>query len=205
MLHHFEKCIVNTHFPHSGGTFTSARLIYAAGRERYLPAMFGRLHKTRKTPLNALLLHAALTIMYILIGGGFRSLINFSVVASWAFYFLTVSFWAWACLDWSLILGSGVGPHHSAVQGARAWTTIQDMDNNASHILRGSYSFQSHTVTSLILIAEQVALFLLCMPIIAAPLPALAVLGKCYYVTTSGKLTRNSFQALYWLVYHFII
>lgn len=74
----------------AGGTFTSARLIYVAGREGYLPAMFGRLHKSRKTPLNALLLHAALTIMYIVIGGGFRSLINFSVVASWAFYFLTV-------------------------------------------------------------------------------------------------------------------
>jgi L-asparagine transporter-like permease len=75
-----------------GSTFTSARLIYVAGRERYLPSMFGRLHKTRKTPLNAMLLQAALTIMFIAIGGGFRSLMTFSVVASWAFYFLTVSY-----------------------------------------------------------------------------------------------------------------
>lgn len=75
-----------------GSTFTSARLIYVAGRERYLPAMFGRLHKTRKTPLNAMLLQATLTIIFIVVGGGFRSLMTFSVVASWAFYFLTVNY-----------------------------------------------------------------------------------------------------------------
>lgn len=74
----------------SGSFFTSARIIYAAGRERYLPAMFGRLHKTRGTPLNAMLLQAGITTAFILVGGGFRSLINFAVVASWAFFFLTV-------------------------------------------------------------------------------------------------------------------
>jgi len=75
----------------AGSMFTSSRLTYAAGRERFLPEIFGRLHPTRKTPLNATLLQAAITSAFILIGGGFRSLINFSVVASWAFYFLTVS------------------------------------------------------------------------------------------------------------------
>jgi len=70
--------------------YTSARLVYAAGRERYIPAIFGRLHPTRHTPLNATLLQSAITIAFILAGNGFRSLINFSVVSSWAFYFLTV-------------------------------------------------------------------------------------------------------------------
>lgn len=74
-----------------GSFFTSSRLVYAASRERYLPAIFGKLHSTRRTPLNAALLQAAITIAFIMIGSGFRSLINFSVVASWAFYFLTVS------------------------------------------------------------------------------------------------------------------
>lgn len=74
----------------NGGFVTSSHLIYAAGREGYIPRFFGRLHKSRRTPLNACLLQAGLTSTYILIGGGFRSLINFSVVASWAFYFLTV-------------------------------------------------------------------------------------------------------------------
>jgi amino acid transporter len=74
----------------TGSFFTSARLIYVAGREHYLPSLFGQLHPTRKTPMNATLLQASMTIGYILLGGGFRSLVNFSVVASWAFYFLTV-------------------------------------------------------------------------------------------------------------------
>lgn len=74
-----------------GSFFTSSRLVYAAGRERYLPALFGRLHSTRRTPLNAALLQAGITVAFIMLGSGFRSLINFSVVASWAFYFLTVS------------------------------------------------------------------------------------------------------------------
>lgn len=73
-----------------GSFFTAGRLIYVAGREGYLPALFGRLHPTRKTPLNAMLLQASITITFILLGGGFRSLINFTVVASWAFFFLTV-------------------------------------------------------------------------------------------------------------------
>jgi amino acid transporter len=74
----------------SGSFFTAGRLIYAAGREGYLPALFGRLHPTRQTPMNAMFLQASITIAFILLGGGFRSLINFAVLASWAFYFLTV-------------------------------------------------------------------------------------------------------------------
>lgn len=79
------------HFHISGAYFTTSRLIYAASREGYLPAVFGRLHPTRKTPMNAALLQTAITTTFILVGGGFRALINFSVVASWGFYFLTVS------------------------------------------------------------------------------------------------------------------
>lgn len=73
-----------------GSFFTAGRLIYVAGKEGYLPALFGRLHPTRRTPQNAMLLQAGITAAFILLGGGFRSLINFTVVASWAFFFLTV-------------------------------------------------------------------------------------------------------------------
>ena len=52
--------------------------------------MFGRLNKSRKTPVNAILLQTTVTIAFIVVGGGFRSLVSFSVVASWSFYFLTV-------------------------------------------------------------------------------------------------------------------
>ncbi|TFK29971.1 L-methionine transporter [Coprinopsis marcescibilis] len=137
----------------NGSFYTSSRLVYAAGRERYLPAIFGKLHSTRKTPINATLLQSAITILFILIGGGFRSLINFSVVASWAFYFLTVL---------GLVILRVKEP--MLERPYRVWI-----------------------ITPLIFCA--VALFLLCMPIIAAPMEAIAVLAfvaagvPVYYVT----------------------
>jgi amino acid transporter len=84
------QCLTVTHPTYSrisnplGSTFTSARLIYVAAKEGYLPQLFGRIHKTRGTPLNAMLLQGGLTMFFIVFGGGFRSLINFAVVASWA-------------------------------------------------------------------------------------------------------------------------
>ncbi|KAK1236538.1 hypothetical protein PQX77_000231 [Marasmius sp. AFHP31] len=137
----------------NGSFFTSSRLVYAAGRERYLPQLFGRLHKTRKTPVNATLLQTGITTTFILIGGGFRSLINFSVVASWAFYFLTVL---------GLVILRVKEP-----------------------LLERPY--KTWIITPLTFCG--VALFLLFMPIIAAPLEAIAVLGfvlagvPVYYLT----------------------
>ncbi|KAI0341556.1 amino acid transporter [Trametopsis cervina] len=137
----------------NGSFFTSARLIYAAGKEGYLPAMFGRHNKRLKTPLNAMCLQTALTITFILVGGGFRSLINFAVVASWAFYFLTVL---------GLVILRIKEP--LLERPYKTWIT-----------------------TPLIFCA--VCLFLLLMPIIAAPLEAIAVLGfvlvgiPIYYLT----------------------
>ncbi|KAJ3787827.1 amino acid permease-domain-containing protein [Lentinula aff. detonsa] len=137
----------------NGGFFTASRLIYAAGRENYLPAMFGRLHKTRKTPLNATLLQTVLTLVFTLVGGGFRSLVNFSVVASWSFYFLTV-------------LGLVI-------------LRIKEP------MLERPY--KTWIITPLVFCG--VALFLLVMPIIAAPLEAVAVLVfvlagvPVYYIT----------------------
>lgn len=141
----------------NGAFYTNSRLIYAAGRERYIPALFGRLHSTRRTPLNAALLQAAITIIFVVIGGGFRSLVNFSVVASWAFYFLTVL---------GLVILRIKEP--MLERPYRTWI-----------------------ITPLIFCA--VALFLLCMPIIAAPLEALAVLGfilagiPVYYMTQTHE------------------
>ncbi|PFH54321.1 hypothetical protein AMATHDRAFT_186220 [Amanita thiersii Skay4041] len=145
----------------NGAFFTGSRLIYAAGRERYLPALFGRLHVTRRTPLNASLLQAAMTVLFIIVGGGFRSLINFSVVASWAFYFLTVL---------GLVILRVKEP-----------------------MLERPY--KTWIITPLIFCG--VALFLLCMPVIAAPLEALAVLGfilggiPVYYLTQTHENSRS--------------
>lgn len=76
--------------PVPAGFFTSARIVYVAGQEGYLPKMFGRLHTSRKTPVNAMLLNTALTSVFVAFGGGFRTLINVLSVAEWGFYFLTV-------------------------------------------------------------------------------------------------------------------
>ncbi|KAH6642747.1 large neutral amino acids transporter small subunit 2 [Boeremia exigua] len=94
-------------------TFTSGRLVYAAGKEGYLPALFGRLGlgaapralRPRSsprlsswfaddagffhTPIAAMLLNAALTAVYILTGS-FDSLVTFYGVAGYSFYFQTV-------------------------------------------------------------------------------------------------------------------
>lgn len=91
-IYHILIVVWRAHYgTYSGSSFTTARLIYVAGKEGYLPALFGRHNSLLKTPLNAMCLQAGLTVTFILLGGGFRSLINFAVVASWAFYFLTVS------------------------------------------------------------------------------------------------------------------
>ncbi|KAF8447433.1 amino acid/polyamine transporter I [Boletus edulis BED1] len=147
----------------NGSTFTTARLIRAAGREGYLPALFGKLNKSRRTPVNAIMLQTAITIAFIVIGGGFRSLVNFSVVASWSFYFLTVL---------GLII-------------------LRVKEPNLER------PYKTWIVTPLIFCA--VALFLLCMPIFAAPLEAVAVLGfvlagvPVYYLTHRDEQAKFPF------------
>ncbi|TBU65740.1 L-methionine transporter [Dichomitus squalens] len=151
----------------NGSSFTTARLIYVAGKEGYLPALFGRHNSTLKTPLNAMCLQAGLTIAFILIGGGFRSLINFAVVASWAFYFLTVL---------GLVILRVKEP-----------------------MLERPY--KTWIITPLVFCA--VCLFLLCMPVVAAPLEAMAVLAfvlagiPVYYITQRQDGQPTAVQAFF--------
>lgn len=99
-------------------TFTSGRLIYAAGQEGYLPEMFGRIgiagHNVVRlgsqrrfsnpnrfirliaddvgmfyTPVNAMVLNMMLTAVYIVIGE-FSTLLTFYGVAGYSFYFFAV-------------------------------------------------------------------------------------------------------------------
>ncbi|KAF8576395.1 amino acid transporter [Ramaria rubella] len=149
----------------NGSFFTSSRLIYMAGREHFLPSLFGRLHKSRKTPVNALGLQAILTIIFILVGGGFRTLVNFCGVASWGFYFLTV-------------LGLIV---------------LRIKEPNLER------PYKTWIITPLVFCA--VALFLLSMPVVAAPLEALAALGfiafgvPLYFLTQrpNSRIANSSF------------
>ncbi|KAF3922631.1 hypothetical protein ABW21_db0200653 [Orbilia brochopaga] len=91
-------------------TFTSGRLVYVAGKQGYLPRVFGRLGvrwtaaapsstatvkvpvfgtSYTRTPILAMLLNAALTSFFIVIGS-FSALLTFYGVAGYTFYFLTV-------------------------------------------------------------------------------------------------------------------
>lgn len=98
-------------------TFTSARLVYAAGKEGYIPSVFGttgignsssyrlpnrRSSRARRltrwladeagffaTPIYAMVLNAAITAVYTIIGD-FETLTTFYGVSSYLFYFLAV-------------------------------------------------------------------------------------------------------------------
>ncbi|KAG8829968.1 hypothetical protein FRC18_008829 [Serendipita sp. 400] len=139
----------------NGAFFTNSRLICAAGREGFLPSLFGDLHPVRGTPVNATILQAVLTSFFVIFGGGFKSLVNFYSVASWGFYFLTV-------------LGLVV-------------LRIKEP------FLERPY----RTFISTPLIFCAVALFLLSMPVLAAPLEALSAVGfilagvPVYFLTQS--------------------
>ncbi|KAL2007225.1 hypothetical protein VTN00DRAFT_8663 [Thermoascus crustaceus] len=99
--------------------FTSGRLVYAAGKEGYLPSMFGKIgirgsadttggrlryrSRARKllsglfgddigigyTPIKAMIFNCLLTAAYIAVGE-FGTLVTFYGVAGYTFYFLTV-------------------------------------------------------------------------------------------------------------------
>ncbi|CAG8571684.1 2419_t:CDS:2 [Diversispora eburnea] len=85
----FALCVAASCFgAANGGIFTGSRLIYVAGREGYLPTVFGKVHSTWNTPTAALIMQAVLTIVFI-IPGSFTTLLNFVSVAGWVFYFLT--------------------------------------------------------------------------------------------------------------------
>ena len=103
----------------NAATFTSGRLVYAAGREGFLPEVLGHIgmpgtveigNRVRQrswlsrrllrligdedgglgfTPINAMVFNAILTAAYVVIGE-FGTLITFNGVAGYTFYFLTV-------------------------------------------------------------------------------------------------------------------
>ncbi|KAG8897067.1 hypothetical protein FRB99_008474, partial [Tulasnella sp. 403] len=135
------------------GFFTSSRLVYASVQEGFLPSFFGRLNQRFKTPLNATALHSLLTVFFMLVGGGFRTLINFYSVAVWGFYFLTVM----------------------------GLLVLRVKEPNLDR------PYKTWLVTPVTFSA--VALFLLLMPVAAAPLEAAAAFGfillglPVYYLT----------------------
>jgi len=73
----------------NSSVFTTSRLVSVAAEERYIPKVFSNINQKTLTPLNALGLHAFLTIIMISLGD-FRSLVGFYGTCAWSFYLLTV-------------------------------------------------------------------------------------------------------------------
>ncbi|CEH17885.1 amino acid transporter [Ceraceosorus bombacis] len=74
----------------NGQFYTSGRFVFTAGKEGYLPKVFGRINTRTRTPIWAIVLQAGLVLLFILFGSGFASLVNFYGVCSWSGYFFTV-------------------------------------------------------------------------------------------------------------------
>jgi amino acid transporter len=113
---------------HSGNQFVNARLICAVASEGYLPKLFSKLHASRHTPVNAVLLQTALG-MAMLLFGNFRTLLVFSSVCAWSFLFLTV---------FSLLVLRVKEPDLArcvclaSATGSHAAQTVQDMADRAN-------------------------------------------------------------------------
>lgn len=74
----------------NGQIYTTARLILAASKESYIPAVFGDLNRRTGTPISALVLQLILISAFVIFGSGFASLVNFYGVCSWTFYLASV-------------------------------------------------------------------------------------------------------------------
>lgn len=140
----------------NGQLYTFSRLTSAAGREGFLPNALGKVNARLHTPLNASLLTCVLTILFIVFGSGFASLVNFSGVCSWFWYCVTV-------------LGL-------------LYLRVKEPE------LERPYQTWIGTPIAFV----TVTLFLLVMPIFAAPFEALAAfsfiaLGAVFFFTTQER------------------
>lgn len=73
------------------GGSPASRLLYASAKDGLLPSSLGVLSPTRGTPDRAILFQTGMTCVFVVFGGGFRSLVSFFSVANWTFFFSTVS------------------------------------------------------------------------------------------------------------------
>ena len=71
----------------AGDMLAAPRSVYALGRDRLLPAVFGSVHSRHRTPHVAILLHAALCLAFA-VSGSFTALIVLATLAALIVYFI---------------------------------------------------------------------------------------------------------------------
>lgn len=139
----------------------AARLIYAASKEHFLPSIFSRLHPQRRTPDNAILLQGGLAIFFVIFGGGFRGqriVIYFRLLLIPLIHLpALLNFFSVA--SWTFYLLTVLGLLVLRVKEPR-------LDR----------PYRAWLVTPIVFCA--VSMFLLLMPIFAAPWEAFAAFGK---------------------------
>lgn len=86
----------------NAATFTTARLIYAAARERHLLSLFGELHSEHLTPARALVLSSGLTSLMIIIGN-ISSLLTINGILECFWFFVRFSF-IWSDLKLTVLV-----------------------------------------------------------------------------------------------------
>ena len=76
----------------NSGSLTTSRLISSvAGSQNeagFLPKMLANFNGKTHTPINAIVFQTVTTCFYVVLGGGFQSLVNFYSIGIWYFYLL---------------------------------------------------------------------------------------------------------------------
>ncbi|KAJ3271431.1 hypothetical protein HDV01_006637 [Terramyces sp. JEL0728] len=80
--------IISTLGAANATVFTGARVTFITSQQGHAPKFFSRISSSR-TPVNALILQAALSMVYIL-SGDYKVLVNLYSFIGWTFYFLCV-------------------------------------------------------------------------------------------------------------------
>lgn len=167
----------------NAGFITTARLITTAASEGYLPGgpFFAAIHLRRKTPIRAIVLESVLMCIFVLAGDGFSSMVNFYGVCSWGGYFATVM---------GLLV---LRVRESAWE--RPYKVCAVVTSACICLILTELLHQTWLSTPILF--SSVALFLLMMPIFAAPLEALAALAfvlagvPMFYLTQRQNGTGN--------------
>lgn len=152
----------------NAGLYTTSRLLFASAKDGLLPSGLAVLSSSRGTPDRAIIFQTVMTCVFVVFGGGFRSLVSFFSVANWTFFFATV-------------------------MGLLVLRVKEPM-------LERPYRANIATPITFCV----VALFLLLMPIVAAPWEAAAAFAfilagvPAYYLVVRRQSGGSSSEAVKW-------
>lgn len=81
--------IISTLGATNATVFTGARVTFITSQQGHAPKFLSTIYTSTRTPANALILQAGLSMLYIL-SGDYKVLVNLYSFIAWSFYFLCV-------------------------------------------------------------------------------------------------------------------